>query len=161
CRQSDGSYAVAPGGKGNLGATYFAAIILRWLRLLDGSAPVLEAGAFAPLCNGTDLEGWEGNTSLWSARDGVLVGKSPGLDHNEFLATRQGYRDFILSVRFKLENGQGNSGIQFRSVRIPGTEMSGYQADIGENYWGCLYDESRRNRVLARASSAALEALKK
>jgi prenyltransferase beta subunit len=161
CRQPDGSYAVAPGGKGNLGATYFAAIILRWLRLLDGSAPVLEAGAFAPLCNGTDLEGWEGNTSLWSARDGTLVGKSPGLDHNEFLATRQGYRDFILSVRFKLENGQGNSGIQFRSVRIPGTEMSGYQADIGENYWGCLYDESRRNRVLARASSAALEALKK
>ena len=37
CRQPDGSYSVAPGGKGNLGATYFAAIILRWLRLLDGA----------------------------------------------------------------------------------------------------------------------------
>jgi hypothetical protein len=27
--------------------------------------------------------------------------------------------------------------------------MIGYQADIAEGYWGCLYDESRRNKVLA------------
>jgi hypothetical protein len=26
--------------------------------------------------------------------------------------------------------------------------MSGYQADMGWTYWGALYDESRRNRVL-------------
>ena len=91
----------------------------------------------------------------------MLVGKSPGLDHNEFLATRKAYRDFILSLRFHLVDGNGNSGVQFRSVRVPGTEMSGYQADLGENYWGCLYDESRRNRVLVKASSEALSALKK
>ena len=105
--------------------------------------------------------GWEGNTSLWSARDGLLVGKSPGLDHNEFLANRQAQGDFILSVWFRLVNGHGNSGVQFRSVRVPGTEMSGYQADIGENYWGCLYDESRRNKILVKASPEALKALKK
>jgi hypothetical protein len=161
CRQSEGGYAASPGGKGSLGTTYFAAIILRWLRLLDGAPSVLEAAAFTPLFDGKDLEGWEGNTSLWSARDGMLVGKSPGLDHNEFLATRQNYRDFILSLRFRIVDGHGNSGVQFRSVRIPGTEMSGYQADIGENYWGCLYDESRRNKVLVKASSAALESLRK
>ena len=28
-------------------------------------------------------------------------------------------------------------------------EVSGYQADMGQQYWGCLYDESRRNKVLA------------
>jgi len=39
--------------------------------------------------------------------------------------------------------------------------MSGYQADIGEGYWGCLYDESRRNKVLARASEKALTGLNK
>ena len=39
--------------------------------------------------------------------------------------------------------------------------MSGYQADLGESYWGCLYDESRRNKVLAKASSEALSTLKK
>ncbi len=42
-----------------------------------------------------------------------------------------------------------NSGIQFRSVRVPNNfEMSGYQADAGEGYWGALYDETRRDKVL-------------
>jgi hypothetical protein len=50
---------------------------------------------------------------------------------------------------------------QLRSLRVPGTEMSGYQADLGENFWGCLYDESRRNKVLVKASSEALSTLKK
>ena len=58
-------------------------------------------------------------------------------------------------------DGKGNSGVQFRSVRIPHHEMSGYQADIGENYWGSLYDESRRNKVLVPGSEVALKALNK
>jgi prenyltransferase beta subunit len=161
CRHDDGSYAVKPGDQGSLGGCYFATIILRWLRLLDEKPPVLETSSFAPLFSGTDLAGWEGNTELWSARDGMLVGKSPGLGHNEFLAHRQPYGDFILSARFRLVDGKGNSGVQFRSVRVPGTEMSGYQADIGESYWGCLYDESRRNKVLVKASSEATKAIKK
>ncbi len=161
CRHADGSYSNTPGGPGSLGGSYFATIILRWLRLLDNAPPVLEAAPFTPLFNTADLTGWEGHSSLWSARDRMLVGTSPGLDHNEFLATRQPYGNFILSLRFRLVDGQGNSGIQFRSVRVPGTEMSGYQADLGESYWGCLYDESRRNRVLVKASSDALAMLKK
>jgi hypothetical protein len=161
CRKDDGSYGTTPDSPGSLGGTYYASIMLRWLRLLEGRAPVLEPLAFKPLFNGSDLEGWEGNASLWSAHDGMLVGKSSGLDHNEFLATRTNHKNFILSLRFHLEGGQGNSGVQFRSVRVPGTEMSGYQADIGENYWGCLYDESRRNRVLVQASDAAAKALRK
>jgi hypothetical protein len=35
--------------------------------------------------------------------------------------------------------------------------MIGYQADMGQHYWGCLYDESRRNRVLAQADRAELD----
>ena len=58
-------------------------------------------------------------------------------------------------------DGKGNSGVQFRSVRIPHHEMSGYQADIGEGYWGSLYDESRRNKVLVPAREEALKALNK
>ncbi len=161
CRQPDGSYAIAPGGPASLGATYFAAIVMRWLRLLDGAPPVLTTAEFASLVNGGDLTGWEGNTALWSAAGESIIGKSPGIKHNEFLSSKQNYGNFILSLRFRLKDGQGNSGVQFRSVRVPGTEMSGYQADIGENYWGCLYDESRRNRVLAKASAKAMETLKK
>ena len=161
CRQSDGSYATAPGKAGDLGGTYNATIIIRWLRQLEGSRPVVETVGFVPLINGKDLTGWEGNSSLWSVSDGMLVGRSPGLNHNEFLATTKTFGDFILSLDFRMIDGKGNSGVQFRSVRVPGTEMSGYQADIGEGYWGSLYDESRRNKVLVQASENARKALKK
>jgi hypothetical protein len=32
--------------------------------------------------------------------------------------------------------------------------MIGYQADLGAKYWGSLYDETRRNRVLAAPDPA-------
>ena len=36
--------------------------------------------------------------------------------------------------------------------------MAGYQCDIGDpTWWGSIYDESRRNRVLAWSDMAALE----
>jgi hypothetical protein len=161
CRHEDGSYSGTPGGTPGLGTTYNAAIILHWLRLLDNKPPILEASTFAPLFTGTDTTGWEGNTSLWSAHDGILVGKSPGIDHNEFLAHRERQGDFILSLWFRLVDGKGNTGVQFRSVRVPGTEMSGYQADIGEGYWGSLYDESRRNKTLVKPTPEALKPLRK
>jgi len=161
CRQSDGSYASAPGGTGDLGATYTATIVIRWARLLANLPAVVETAGFTPLVKGNDLTGWEGDTQLWSVKDGVLVGHSPGLDHNEFLATTRSYTDFILSLNFRLVDGKGNSGVQFRSVRVPPHEMSGYQADIGEGYWGALYDESRRNKVLVSPKPESLKSLAK
>ncbi len=161
CRQSDGSYASAPGGTGSLSATYTATIVTRWARLLLNLPAVVETAGFTPLVNGNDLAGWEGDTQLWSVKDGVLVGHSPGLDHNEFLATTRSFGDFILSMNFHLVGGKGNSGVQFRSVRVPPHEMSGYQADIGENYWGALYDESRRNKILVAPKPESLKSLAK
>jgi predicted dehydrogenase len=106
---------------------------------------------FQALFNGADLEGWETDTpGLWRVRDGVIVGKHSGLKYNDFLRTKRSYRDFMLQLEFQLAGGEGNSGIQFRSKPAPGShEVEGYQADIGQKYWGCLYDESRRKRVLA------------
>ena len=72
--------------------------------------------------------------------------------HNEFLATKKAFGNFELRLKFKLTGTEGfiNGGVQFRSTRIPNHfEMIGYQADMGEGYYGCLYDESRRNKVLA------------
>ena len=77
------------------------------------------------------------------------------MTRNEFLATKKTFANFELRMKCKLVGTEGfvNGGIQFRSKRIanPPNEMSGYQADIGEGYWGCLYDESRRNRNLMTA----------
>ena len=116
------------------------------------------APAAEKLFNGKDLSGWQIDTpSLWQVRDGMIVGKSPGIKYNEFLRTRKNYGDFRLRVKFRLVDGKGNSGIQFRSKPVPDShEVSGYQADVGEKYWGCLYDESRRKRVLVQATPESL-----
>jgi hypothetical protein len=59
-------------------------------------------------------------------------------------------------------DGEGNSGVQFRSKPVPEShEVMGYQADIGEKYWGCLYDESRRKRVLVQAAAESLAGIDK
>lgn len=161
-RQSDGGYGPKPGAAADPGSSYFCSIMLYWARKLDGEPAITETVGFVPLFNGQTLDGWEGNTSLWAAKDGKIVGTSPGLDHNEFLATKASYRDFILQLTFRVRgDDSANSGVQFRSVRIPGTEMSGYQADVGQGYWGCLYDESRRNKILVKASDRASAAIHK
>ncbi|AMV39302.1 family 16 glycoside hydrolase [Planctomyces sp. SH-PL62] len=161
CRKADGTYSATPDGQGSLSATYMASILTYWSRLLDGEPPVVETAGYVSLFNGRDLDGWEGDETVWSARDGMIVGKSAGLDHNVFLAYKQPFRDFVLSLSFRVIDGKGNSGVQLRSVRVPGTEMSGYQADIGDGYWGSLYDESRRNRTLVKGSPEALAKLNK
>ncbi len=160
-RNSDGGYGPTPGAASDLGGTYSCSIMGYWARRLDGEPPLVETAGFVPLFNGKDLTGWEGDSTLWSAKGGVLVGDSPGIKLNNFLATEASYGDFILKFSVRLANDSGNSGVQFRSVRVPGHEMSGYQADIGPSYWASLYDESRRNRVLAPAAPKALEALHK
>jgi hypothetical protein len=53
--------------------------------------------------------------------------------------------------------------VQIRSQRIknPPNEMSGYQADIESGWSGSLYDESRRNKMLATADKAVVQRLEK
>ena len=51
-----------------------------------------------------------------------------------------------------------NAGVQFRSRRIPNHhEVKGYQADLGDGWWGSLYDESRRNKVLVFAPAETIK----
>jgi putative membrane-bound dehydrogenase-like protein len=113
----------------------------------------------APLFDGKSFAGWEGETnSVWRIRDDVVVGGSlNGNPRNEFLATQKRYTNFHLQLEYKLVGTEGfvNGGVQFRSKRItnPPNEMSGFQADIGAGYSGCLYDESRRNKMLVTADT--------
>jgi len=105
---------------------------------------------FVPLFNGKDLSGWEGDKKLWIVEDGMLIGRSPGIRHNDFLATTKEYGDFVLRFQIRLKPNNANSGVQFRSKRVPNShEVSGYQADVGGAWWGKLYDEARRGKVLA------------
>lgn len=130
------------------------------------AAAVAPPARNGPLFNGTDLGNWDGDPGVWRVRDGAIVGGSPeGNPRNEFLATTRRYRNFVLKLDYKLVGTEGfvNGGVQFRSVRVaqPPHEMSGYQADIGAGHSGCLYDESRRKKFLARATDEQIKRLEK
>jgi hypothetical protein len=116
------------------------------------------ASSFAapvPLMDGKTFKGWFGETNkLWRVEDGAFVagnGKDK-IAHNDFLKTERSFTNFVLHVKFKLvgTNGFVNGGVQIRSTVLPPFEMKGYQCDMGDGWWGALYDESRRNKVLVR-----------
>lgn len=140
--------------------------LLHLLPLVLGST--LIAGP-VPLFDGKTFDGWEGDTAkTWRIVDGAFVGGSltEKVPHNEFLATKKKFRDFDLTLKFKLLGTEGfvNGGVQFRSghVENPAFEMIGYQADLGgPSYFGCLYDESRRKKMLVQADTEKVNAVLK
>lgn len=118
------------------------------------------------LFDGVTFNGWEGDTiNTWRIADCTIVGGSltDTVPHNDFLVTAKPYDNFILKLKFKLEGSEGfiNAGIQFHSQRMtdPAYEMIGYQADIGADYWGALYDESRRRKVLQKPDSLTMQSI--
>lgn len=130
--------------------------------------PLIAAGA-VPLNDGKTFAGWIGDTNTtWRIEDGAFVGGSlkANVPRNEFLRTTRAFTNFVLTLKFKLTGTSGfiNAGVQIRSqpARNPTNEMVGYQCDMGDGWWGALYDESRRNRVLAKPDPEAVKrALKK
>jgi len=126
------------------------------------------ANAEKPIFDGKTFKGWEGDTSkTWRISDGAFVGGSleTKVPHNEFLCTERPYTNFVLRLKFKLVGTEGfvNAGVQVRSKRIPNHfEVSGYQCDIGDpEWWGALYDEARRNKVLVKSDMKKLETVLK
>jgi hypothetical protein len=114
----------------------------------------------AEVFDGKTLNGWEGDPKWWRVQDGAITGGSltEKVPRNFFLATAKSYQNFDLRLKLKLtgvpNTGMINSGVQIRSLRVPNnTEMSGYQVDAGDGWWGKLYDESRRNKVIAEAAN--------
>jgi hypothetical protein len=138
---------------------------------------MLSTPAFAQeqsLFNGKDLSGWDGNTALWSVKDGVIHGettaspenaKKSTLRHNTFLVWTGGkVGDFELHAKFRMPSDWGNSGIQYRSeVRSVGPDgpiVAGYQADMetGKTYSGILYEEKGRGILAKRGEQTLIKA---
>src|SRR5947208_16407233 len=123
------------------------------------------AGAAVPIFDGKTFKGWEGDTNkTWRIAEGALVGGSlkETVAHNEFICTTRSYTNFVVRLKFKLAGSEGfiNGGVQVRSKHVenPPYELSGYQVDMGDpDRRGCLYDESRRNKVVARSDKAELD----
>jgi hypothetical protein len=133
----------------------FACILLAANLALAQEKPA-EPEGFVSLYNGKTFTGWEGKLDVFRIEKGAIVGGSlkERVPRNEFLTTKKEFADFELRLKFKLLGKGANAGVQIRSRRAPKDsrhphEMIGYQADLGEGWWGCLYDEARRRKVLA------------
>jgi hypothetical protein len=73
------------------------------------------------------------------------------IPENTYLYTEKEYSDFEFRCLFRLsgdpKTGLINSGIQYRS-QVHNGQIVGYQADIGTGYWGDIYDEHRRGKLI-------------
>jgi len=82
------------------------------------------------LFNGVDLTGWEAyGTELWYVEDGLLVCESGPDKQYGYLATREYYDDFELTVEFKQE-ADGNSGVFIRSFIEEDVKVNGWQVEV-------------------------------
>ena len=90
----------------------------------------------------------------WSINDSILIGGDgiQTIPINTYLYTKDTYGDFEFRCLFRItgdhSTGLINSGIQYRSA-IENGNMVGYQADIGQGYWGDIYDEHRRGKLVS------------
>lgn len=143
--------------------------LLPLLLLLAGCASDAEDPRAVPetettyLFDGQSFEGWNGNMEWFRIEDGAIVAGTTEkpIPNNEFLCTDQEYDDYELRFQTRLVGDiNTNAGVQIHTQRIPDDhEVIGYQADIGLGWWGSLYDEMRRNTLLATADRAVTDSL--
>lgn len=112
---------------------------------------------FQSIFDGKTLGGWDGDSSVWRADGGSIVGETTAekpLKSNTFLIWRGGKpKDFELKLEYRINST--NSGIQFRSSELPDVGkwvLKGYQADIDvENrFTGQIYEERGRTFLALR-----------
>lgn len=132
--------------------------LIAYLRSKNQTPMLATEDNAATLFNGQDLSGWTGNTALWSVEQGEIVGTSRGLGKNEFLVSDLSAADFRLSLEIKLVGDVGNSGIQFRSQAQADGSVQGYQADVGPDWWGKLYEEHGRGLLWEQGGASQVRA---
>ena len=85
-----------------------------------GSTPVAygDYSGFTKLWDGQTLNGWEGETDVWSIDNAAIhadTTKTPGQHHLHYKGAGAVMQDFDLKVEFKISATGANGGIQYRS----------------------------------------------
>jgi hypothetical protein len=123
----------------------YLAILLSFFLLSAQSIPP----KFKKIFNGKDLSNWTiHGTEKWYVENGELVCESGPDKQYGYLSTNKTYKNFILTLKFKLETN-GNSGVFFRSG-IDGTKINGWQVEVAPpNYnTGGIYESYGRGWLI-------------
>jgi Domain of Unknown Function (DUF1080) len=132
-------------------------LIVLFMMTLVASA---QKGKTIDLFNGKDLTGWEiFGTEKWYVEKGELICESGPDKQYGYLATKNEFKDFELTVEFKQESN-GNSGVFFH-CSIEGTKIAGWQAEVAPLglHTGGIY-ESYGREWLIKPDSAKEKLLK-
>ncbi|MBN2136279.1 MAG: DUF1080 domain-containing protein [Sedimentisphaerales bacterium] len=126
---------------------YFRNVFIREIKN-ELRAEEKEAG-FKQMFNGKDLTGWQGNTTGYVVKDGMIV-VEPSLG-GENLYTEREYANFIMRFEFKLTPG-ANNGLGIRTPMNVDAAYQGMELQILDNlspkysglrpyqYHGSIYD---------------------
>ena len=101
---------------------------------LAAGVPAVSADEGRSLFNGKDLAGWQGMqgpADNWGVKDGILT--CTGGKGAHWLATREEFSDFDLSLDFKLPVN-GNSGVFIRAPRVGTPYVDGMEIQLLDDY---------------------------
>ena len=147
---------------------FSAALAIAASAALATRAPAADEAGFEPIFDGASLDGWLGqDMSFWSVEDGAITGTiSP--EHappmNQYLVYQPALvDDFELKLDFRLTGSttpNTNGGFQFRSRRLPGGDVAGYQVDnnFGQPWKVRLYDEFGRHDLALEGQRSRFDA---
>ncbi|MGJ8673485.1 3-keto-disaccharide hydrolase [Rubritalea sp.] len=123
------------------------------------------------------FNGWvlsDADKPWWKIKDGIITGGSleKPVPLNTWLILEEEYENFELTFQIKFtgseDKEQKNSGVQVRS-HYDGKHMIGYQVDAGPShpqrvindglgYWGDIFDEGRRRKLVTAINQTELKA---
>ncbi len=101
------------------------------------------------LFNGKDLSGWKVHgTEKWYVEKGELICESGPDKEYGYLTTDKKFKDFDLTVEFKLVSN-GNSGVFFH-CSLEGTKITGWQAEVAPpgHHTGGIYESYGREWLI-------------
>lgn len=118
----------------------------------DGPDGVVKNGrpktrGWISLFDGKTLKGWVYEPGYWQVVDGAIVGDKKGsTPHHHYMFSDKDYSDFEMHIDFKMTGY--NSGVCARIHPVTFDDVPGYQVDMGDGFWGCLWDEHHRERKI-------------
>ena len=96
-----------------------------------------------------DTQKLKAEKKYWQFNTGILHGECKNENQHHYTFTKKTYKDFELNVLIKMTGSDdANSGVCIRIHPTDYDNVPGYQVDMGDGYWGCLWDEHHRQKKI-------------
>ncbi|WP_404308677.1 3-keto-disaccharide hydrolase [Neorhodopirellula lusitana] len=116
--------------------------------------------------DGSSLNGWIGDSRVWTVRDGMIVGTTPagGLEMPTYLIYEKPHRNFELSMAIRLTGDDPDTGLMVRSLLLDRNRfyVQGPQVNVKPGKWCDLVIKGGktgplRNKMLKQQNRKLIE----